>query len=724
MSISMRLPLTALALLLAPAAPQALSCSPLTSGVCAVELGTAGDFAILGKSGISTVPTSDITGDIGVSPIAATAMTGFALTLDSSGQFSTSSQVDANTMMRLGALALLLAPAAPQALPCSPLTGGVCAVDLGTAGDFAILGKSGISTVPTSSITGDIGVSPIAATAMTGFALVLDSSGQFSTSSQVDGECYAADYAAPTPEKMTKAIGDMEFAYTDAASRKTTDPSKNEFKGGEIGGETLTSGVYSWTTGVNIKTDVTLTGGPTDVFILKTTGVIFATANAKVLLVGGVQAKNVFWQAAGNVAIGANAHMEGIFLVKTDVVFITARRSTAACGEIGGETLTSGVYSWTTGVNIKTDVTLTGGPSDVFILKTTGVIFATAGVRVILAGGVMAKNVFWQAAGNVAIGANAHVEGIFLVKTDVVFITGASINGRLLAQTAVNLQKAVVKEPPMTAEEALVRAEETDAMIAAKGPPTPPCSPVTVGGICGVDLRTAGDFAILGKSGISTVPSSDIMGDIGVSPIAATAMTGFALVLDASGTFSKSVQVSGECYAADYAAPTPAKMTAAIGDMEFAYADAASRKTTDPSKNEFKGGEIGGETLTPGVYSWTTGVNIKTDVTLTGGPTDVFILKTTGVIFATANAKVLLVGGVQAKNVFWQAAGNVAIGANAHMEGIFLVKTDVVFITGASINGRLLAQTAVNLQKAIVKEPIDAVAVVAPKARRLRASAH
>ncbi|KAJ1444313.1 hypothetical protein M885DRAFT_553276, partial [Pelagophyceae sp. CCMP2097] len=501
---------------------------------------------------------------------------------------------------------------------------GVCAVDLGTAGDFAILGKSGISTVPTSSITGDIGVSPIAATAMTGFALVLDSSGQFSTSSQVDGQCFAADYAAPTPMKMTKAIGDMEFAYTDAASRKTTDPSKNEFKGGEIGGETLTSGVYSWTTGVNIKTDVTLTGGP----------------------------------------------------------------------------------------------------SDVFILKTTGVIFATAGVRVILAGGVMAKNVFWQAAGNVAIGANAHVEGIFLVKTDVVFITGASINGRILAQTAVNLQKAVVKEPPMTAEEALVRAEETDAMIAAKGPPTPPCSPVTVGGICGVDLRTAGDFVILGKSGISTVPSSDITGDIGVSPIAATAMTGFALVLDSSGTFSKSSQVNGQCFAADYKAPTPMKMTQAIGDMEFAYTDASSRKTTDPSKNEFKGGEIGGETLSPGVYSWTTGVNIKTDVTLTGGPTDVFILKTTGVVFATAGVKMLLVGGLQAKNIFWQVAGNVAIGANAHMEGIFLVKTDVVFITGASLNGRLLAQTAVNLQKAIVKEPIDAVAVVAPKARRLRAGAH
>ncbi|KAJ1457167.1 hypothetical protein M885DRAFT_615591 [Pelagophyceae sp. CCMP2097] len=500
--------------------------------------------------------------------------------------------------------AALLAPAQPQAAPCSPLTGGVCAVELGTAGDFAILGKSGISTVPESDITGDIGVSPIAATAMTGFSLALDSSGQFSTSSQVDGECYAADYAAPTPEKMRKAVGDMEFAYADAASRKTTDPTKNNVGGGTIGGMTLTPGVYSWTVNVQFATDLTLTGGPTDVFIL----------------------------------------------------------------------------------------------------KTTGVIFAGAGVRVVLAGGVMAKNVFWQAAGNVAIGADAHVEGIFLVKTDVVLITGSSINGRLLAQTAVNLQKAIIHEPPMTVEEALVLAKETDARIAAKGILAPPCSPVTVGGACGVDLRSAGDFAILGKSGISSVPTSDVTGDIGVSPIAATAMTGFTLVLDSSGQFSKSTQVDGECYAADYATPTPEKMTKAIGDMEFAYTDAQSRQTTPGNKN-VGGGTIGGMTLTPGVYTWTVNVQFAEDLTLTGGPTDVFILQTTGVLFASAGVRVVLLGGVQAKNVYWQVAGNVAIGAEAHVEGIFLVKTDVVLITGASINGRLLAQTAVTLQSATVTAP-------------------
>jgi hypothetical protein len=90
-------------------------------------------------------------------------------------------------------------------------------VNLGSAGDFVILAKSGISTVPPSDITGDMGVSPITSTAITGFALSMDISGEFSTSAQVTGNIYAPDYAMPTPTKMTTAISDMETAYTDAA---------------------------------------------------------------------------------------------------------------------------------------------------------------------------------------------------------------------------------------------------------------------------------------------------------------------------------------------------------------------------------------------------------------------------------------------------------------------------------------------------------------------------
>ena len=92
-----------------------------------------------------------------------------------------------------------------------------------------------------------------------------------------------------------------------------------------------------------------------------------------------------------------------------------------------------------------------------------------------------------------------------------------------------------------------------------------------------VNLRTAGNYVILSQAGISTVPDSDITGDMGVSPISATGITGFSLTLDASNVYSTSPQVTGKVYAADYASPTPAKLTTAIGDMQHEFTDAAVR---------------------------------------------------------------------------------------------------------------------------------------------------
>jgi hypothetical protein len=104
------------------------------------------------------------------------------------------------------------------------------------------------------------------------------------------------------------------------------------------------------------------------------------------------------------------------------------------------------------------------------------------------------------------------------------------------------------------------------------------------------------------------------------------------------------------------------------------------------------------------VYTWTTGINIATDVTLKGGPCDVFILQTTGILTLSSNANVLLSGGVQAANVFWQVAGSVDINTGAHIEGTILCFTKVVFFTGSSIYGRVYAQTAVTLGSATVKQ--------------------
>lgn len=223
------------------------------------------------------------------------------------------------------------------------------------------------------------------------------------------------------------------------------------------------------------------------------------------------------------------------------------------------------------------------------------------------------------------------------------------------------------------------------------------------GGPAPVELGTAGDFVILAKSGIDTVPASLITGDIGVSPIDSTALTGFSLTLDGGGTFALSSQLIGSAYAADYASPTPANLTVAVGSMETAYTDAAGRPT--PDFVDLASGELGGLTLVPGLYKWGTGVLINTDVTLAGGPADVWIFQISGGITEASNASVTLSGGALPENIFWQTAGAVALDTGAHLEGIVLSQTEITLATGATVNGRLLSQTAVTLNAATVTEP-------------------
>ncbi len=224
-------------------------------------------------------------------------------------------------------------------------------------------------------------------------------------------------------------------------------------------------------------------------------------------------------------------------------------------------------------------------------------------------------------------------------------------------------------------------------------------------GLLPVSLGTAGNFAILAKSGISTVPGSAVTGDIGVSPIARIAITGFSEIMDVTNAFSRSAQVVGKVFAADYAPPTPINLTTAVGDMEIAYADAAGR--TLPDFTELGAGAIGGLTLVPGLYKWSTGVSIATNVTLSGSATDVWIFQVAGDVTQASATSVTLAGGALAKNIFWQVAGGagVTIGTTAHFEGVVLAVTAINVRTGASANSRLLAQTAVNLQQNAITQP-------------------
>jgi len=172
----------------------------------------------------------------------------------------------------------------------------------------------------------------------------------------------------------------------------------------------------------------------------------------------------------------------------------------------------------------------------------------------------------------------------------------------------------------------------------------------------------------------------------------------FGLIMDSSGQFSGSSLVVGKVYAADYAVPTPTRMTTAVSDMELAYTDATGR--TLPDATELCAGDLSGQTLAPGLYKWSTGVLINSDVTLAGPSGAVWIFQIAGDLTMGSGAKVLLSGGGQARNIFWQVGGGVGveIGTTAHVEGTILGAKAIHLRTGASLNGRALVQTAVTLE--------------------------
>jgi hypothetical protein len=263
---------------------------------------------------------------------------------------SISIQTKSNMKLNLFFLSTAAMVNAASATDCT------AAIDLGDAVEYAILSNA-ISTVPLSTITGDIAVTATSAS-ITGFSLItadivanhpIESnvrSSDYPQSIQVIGDVKASDfvekyYVAGTETQvtgdqateLTKAYKDMEEAYVAAAACTTTktllDPNTNENRL-DLKGQTLYPGVYTFNAGVGITSgEVTFDGGnvPNAVFIIQVNGNFLQAAGTMVKLSGGALAKNIFWQVTGTVTVNGGAtvgaHLEGIVLAKTAVTFIT-----------------------------------------------------------------------------------------------------------------------------------------------------------------------------------------------------------------------------------------------------------------------------------------------------------------------------------------------------------------------------------------------------------------
>lgn len=217
-----------------------------------------------------------------------------------------------------------------------------------------------------------------------------------------------------------------------------------------------------------------------------------------------------------------------------------------------------------------------------------------------------------------------------------------------------------------------------------------------------VNLGSTANYAILAGSLISNIPTSAITGDIGLSPAAGSNITGFG-----------ATEITGKIYTVDATGPvgstiSPTLLTAAKGDLTIAYNSAAGR-TPIPTGSFLNpgSGNIGGLSLVPGLYKFTSGASITgSDVTLTGSATDVWIFQIAAALNVGTGVKVVLAGNAKAANIFWQVGTSATLGTNCVFKGTIMADQSISLNTGASVEGRLLASSAaVTLASSTVTVP-------------------
>lgn len=219
-------------------------------------------------------------------------------------------------MMKLTTCALSLMAIGAEAATESRNLRAVPSVNLGVAGEFAILSTTGVTDVYPSVVVGDVGSSPI-----TGAAILL-------ACDEVIGNVYSVDAAGPAckttaASRLTTAIGDMTYAYNSAAG--VSNPDFFNLQAGSIGGETLAPGVYKWASNVAINADIMIEGtySSFDKWIFQVDGTMDMAAGMKMILSNGAKPKNIVWQVGAAVTLGAGAHLEGTVLGKTAISLLT-----------------------------------------------------------------------------------------------------------------------------------------------------------------------------------------------------------------------------------------------------------------------------------------------------------------------------------------------------------------------------------------------------------------
>lgn len=498
------------------------------------------------------------------------------------------------------------------------------------------------------------------------------------------------------------------------------------------GGTATGTGAYTYTspptfTGIIPASGTTL--GGTAVTI---TGTNFVSGGSFGVTIGGAAATSVVRVDATHITAVTPAGTAGprdVVITNNDGQSVTATGVYTYVEPLGFTSITpnAGPTTGGTAVTITGTNFVNGGSFDVMIGTTSASsivwVSATQITAVTPVGTEGAKNVkITNNDGQTVTGTNAYTYVTPPKFTSIAPASGSTAGGNVVTITGTGFTGATAVNFGVTPATAYTVQSPTKitATVPAHAAGVVDVTITTPGGIAtgtnaytyvtpatAVNLGTAGNYAILAESAITSTGPTLVTGDMAISPAAASYIEGFGLVYTPGNPSSTSALVTGNVYAADYAAPTPATLTTAVNDMHTAYTAAMG---ATPFVTEIGSGNLGGMTLAPGTYKFSTGVLIPTDLTLDaqGDVNAVWIFQIDQTLDLATSRKIILSNGAQAKNVFWAVAGTTTLGANSVFNGIILDKTNIAFTTGATLNGRALAQTAVTLQANPVNDPVTA----------------
>jgi hypothetical protein len=217
-----------------------------------------------------------------------------------------------------------------------------------------------------------------------------------------------------------------------------------------------------------------------------------------------------------------------------------------------------------------------------------------------------------------------------------------------------------------------------------------------------VNLASSAQFAVLAATEITSVPTDAIGGNVGLSPAARSHISGLT-----------GVEVNGTIFAADDSGAVAAMLNQAQSDLSAAYINASPANRPggiDVSSYGGGAGELGGRTLAPGLYASAPGSYSITTLNLTldggGNPNAIWIFQMADTLQILSGRQVLLSGGAQAANIFWQVGTSATLYTYSVCQGTIMAAQSVALQTGATLLGRALAENgAVTLDANTITNP-------------------